>query len=194
MEIEQKVDTKTDGNFQPSEEKTPLRSLPRSELTRPKPTTPDRFYLATVAELILKSVDLAGQDTLSESELGRRSMAWAEVLFENEIPETELKNSFNQAFKDSAKDFPINAVAIKNGYQRLLELRSQKIKESEIRNSQANATDEMQCDFCFNSGWVSIEKEGEIYYSVPLVRDNWLYGVRKCHVCDYWERRLAKLS
>lgn len=137
-------------------------------------------------ELIAKSLELSNQPSLTENELGERGLTWAEILFEI-IPEDDLKPSFNRAFKDNDTTFPVNAPMIKIAFERIATER----KYALIRSYQANASDDFQCEFCFNCGFCGIDKDG---YSIPLEARN-PHGVRKCFVgdCHYWERRLAKM-
>jgi hypothetical protein len=136
-----------------------------------------------VTELVLKALEIAQQPPLKGEELLRRSITWAELLFEAGLPENELKESFNVAFKNHQTDFPINAVAVKNGYESLIKKRQQAILDNSIRNSQANASDDWQCPYCFNSGWCSVDRNG---YRVSLVADN-------RPDCEYWGRRIGRI-
>jgi hypothetical protein len=138
----------------------------------------------------MKSLELSNQPALTESQMGDRSQIWAEILFDF-IPEKDLKFAFNQAFADNKTDFPVSAMMVKNGYQTLLDQRRKRALEADIASSQANASDDYQCPYCFNSGFCGIDHEG---YLIPLQKHN-PRGVHKCQAagCEYWERRRAKL-
>ena len=170
-----------------------VKPLPHYEkVAMQKPSKPSETYLVTVMELVLKSAESISQ-TPTQAELASRAETWTELLFPVMPDEADLKPAYNQAFKDNKTSFPVNAIMIKNGYEALQEQRKQSIFENSVRNSQANASDEKQCPYCFNSGFVSIDIEG---YSIPLQTNNYYRGVRECRFseCDYWQRRLGRLS
>jgi hypothetical protein len=142
-------------------------------------------YLATVKELIVKSLELANQTTLFDEALTIRALAWSEALF-GTIPHDDLKESFNEAFKGNKTTFPISAQMVAQGYEAL----QQKRKYERFKDSQANNKTETDCPYCFNSGFCGVSPDN---YNVPLNSDERakfgkMSGVRHCH-CDYWESK-----
>ncbi|MBK8150830.1 MAG: hypothetical protein IPK58_22165 [Acidobacteria bacterium] len=134
-------------------------------------------------DLIIKSAELANHPQLDELALQARTKAWAEVLYDI-VPLDDLKPAFNAAFTSAKSDFAINAQAVKLGYERVIELRRQAAQADDLRTSPANAKF-TPCEWCFGGGWVSVDRENfSIPYEVRCSR-----GVRKCHMCSYWERR-----
>jgi hypothetical protein len=139
--------------------------------------------LATVTELIIKSGELANHPPLNDLALQARALAWAEVLF-TVVPADDLKPAFNAAFTSAKSDFAINAQAVKLGYERVVELRRQAAQADDLRTSPANAKF-TPCEWCYGGGWVSVDRENfSVPYEVRCSR-----GVRRCHMCNYWERR-----
>lgn len=142
--------------------------------------------MATVTELIIKSSELANHPPLAETPLNARAMAWAELLYDV-VPLDDLKPAFNAAFTTAKSDFPINAQAVKIGFDRVIELRRQAAQE--VYEIPTTANDEIPCEWCHGGGWVSVDCEGfSVPYQVHLAR-----GVRKCHLCSYWEIRNTSL-
>ena len=182
-----RLDTNQQPNETASKSSETLRHLPQSGSALQKTTEAEtkRNYLAAMKELILKSLELSNQATLSDDGLDVRGLAWSEVLF-NIVPCEDLKPAFNQAFADNKTNFPISAQMIAQGYEVL----TQKRKYERIKDSQANNKSETDCPFCFNSGFCGVSPEN---YNVPLnsherAKFGKMSGVRHCH-CDYWERR-----
>ena len=177
--------TETSEPSKPSESARDMRVLPNSGGLQTSKTHSESKarYLATVTELIIKSGELANHPPLEETPLNARALAWAEVLFPI-VPLDDLKPAFNAAFTSAKSDFAINAQAVKLGYERVVELRRQAAQADDLRTSPANAKF-TPCEWCYGGGWVSVDRENfSIPYQVRCSR-----GVRKCHICSYWERR-----
>lgn len=178
-----RLDTNQQPNETASKLSETLRHLPKigTLTTRATEAETKNAYLEAVKLLILKSLELANQNTLSDDALSVRALTWSELLF-NIVPVDDLKPAFNQAFADNKTTFPISAQMIAQGYEVL----QQKRKNERIKDSQANNKSETDCPFCFNSGFCGVSVEN---FNVPLnsnerAKFGKMSGVRHCH-CDY---------
>lgn len=186
-EILNRLDTNQQPNETASKSSETLRHLPKTGTltTRATEAETKTAYLEAVKLLILKALELANQNTLSDDGLNVRALTWSEVLF-NIVPIDDLKASFNEAFAANKTTFPISAQMIAQGYEAL----TQKRKYERIKDSQANNKTETSFPFCFNSGFCGVSVEN---FNVPLnskerAKFGKMAGVRHCH-CDYWEKR-----
>lgn len=142
-----------------------------------------------MAELIKKSRELSNLPPIDNKILAKNAMTWAESLF-LVVPEQDLKESFNEAFKLHDSSYPISAFEINAGYNALKALRS-KQAEIERQRELTQVTTEMNsphwepCKLCFDCGF---RQETRLFDGIPV------HGVIRCYSCKYWVRRAKQFA
>lgn len=93
------------------------------------------------------------------------------------IPEDQLEQAFNRAFREHTGNFPVSAYDLKAAYEaELAETAAVKKREREIEHIKEVSANRFECFACFNSGWRHVlDSAGKSQ------------GVIRCDKCKYWE-------
>lgn len=119
------------------------QSATSSSLTRYEQDStarPSDSYLASMAQIVSKSVSLANAPSLTREELLIRSRDWAEELFQV-VPENQLSQSLKRAFADHETAFPLSAYELKTGYKRLMAANAERAAEEAQQSRQISRAD-----------------------------------------------------
>lgn len=117
--------------------------------------------MASVIELISKTLSLANQPPLAQEEIFERACAWQDVL-EKSIPLERLPEAFGKAFELHESPFPITAFEINYAYKQILKEEKAKCEEK-IRQEKENNPRQ----FCKNLQR-HINQNGEVKQFNPL--------------------------